>query len=458
MSRRFYAYLGLMALAACASLLTAGWVIPTDETRLWNALAAFAVLCFLSEAYYIRLRVGRTETQSSVSFIPFIASFLLFDSGWASLVTGSSMLAVEFGVRRKPATKIAFNTAQVIVAVGLASRVFQWLGGVPSVDHEQPSMSILPIGAAIAIYFFVNSTAVSVAVSLAVGERLRESWLRITGASFFYDLFSAPIGVLLAYFYVRYQVPGILYLSLPILFIRHIYHVNLQLEQVNRDLLELMVKAIEARDPYTSGHSQRVSHLAELLAREINLGTRLVDQVRMAALLHDVGKIHEEYAPLLRKDGKLDPTEKALMQTHASRSADLVGTISALRGAVTEAVRHHHENFDGSGYPGGLVGKAIPIGSRIIMIADTVDAMTTDRPYRKALALEKVVQELEKFSGKQFDGALVGAFMRSGPIRQAIAARSGSDAEAVVPPGMGVHRSAPWRRQVRSRGAPAMGE
>lgn len=445
-----------MALAACASLLSAGWAVPADETRLWNALAAFAVLCFLSEAYYFRLRVGRTETQSSVAFIPYIASFLLFDSGWASLVTGSSMLAVEFGVRKKPAAKIAFNTAQVIVAIGLASRVFQWLGGVPSIDLDQSKITVLPVGASIATYFFVNSSAVSIAVSLAVGEKLRESWLRITGASFFYDLFSAPIGALLAYFYMRFQVPGILYLSLPILFVRHIYHVNLQLEQVNRDLLELMVKAIEARDPYTSGHSQRVSHLAELLAKEINLGARLVDQVRTAALLHDVGKIHEEYAPLLRKEGKLDPTEKALMQTHASRSAELVSTISAFRGAITEAVRHHHENFDGSGYPGGLGGKAIPIGARIIMIADTVDAMTTDRPYRKALAFERVVQELERFSGKQFDGSLVTAFMRSGPIRQVIAARSGI--EQVASLGSERARTDPWRRQAHPRSASAIGE
>src|SRR5712692_4012318 len=117
MPRRFRIYVSLIVAAAGACLLTAGWAVPDDPTRLWNALGAFVVLCFASEAYYFRLRVGHTETQSSVAFIPYIASFLLFDSGWASVVTGASMFAVEFGVRKKPGLKILFNTAQVVLSI-----------------------------------------------------------------------------------------------------------------------------------------------------------------------------------------------------------------------------------------------------------------------------------------------------------------------------------------------------
>jgi putative nucleotidyltransferase with HDIG domain len=226
------------------------------------------------------------------------------------------------------------------------------------------------------------------------------------------------------------------------------------LEEANRDLLELMVKAIEARDPYTSGHSQRVSHLAQLLAREVGLGSKLVEQVRTAALLHDVGKIHEEYAPLLRKEGKLDVTEKALMQTHSMRSAELVATISAFRGTIVESVRHHHENYDGTGYPSALAGYAIPVGARIIMIADTVDAMTTDRPYRKALSFERVGLELQKFSGRQFDPQLVITFMNSLVIRDLINQRAVPTEETpqvVAPKGT----TLPWRRSTRRGLAPS---
>jgi putative nucleotidyltransferase with HDIG domain len=447
MKRFFRIYVGLVVAAAAVCLLTASWRVPEDSTRLWNAVAAFAVLCFISEAYYFRLRVGRTETQSSVAFIPYIASFLLLSSGWASLVTGASMLGVEFGVRRKPSVKIIFNTAQIVVSIGLASRVFEALGGVPSIDLGAYRTSVQAIAASIATYFFINSTAVSLAVSLDLGEPLSAAWVRIAGASLLYDLFSSPLGALLAYFYMRFQIPGIVYLVLPILFVRHIYQVNLQLEQVNRDLLELMVKAIEARDPYTSGHSQRVSRLAGLLAREVGLNAKHVDHIKTAALLHDVGKIYEEYAPLLRKEGKLDATEKALMQTHSIRSAELVGTISSFRGMITEAVRHHHENFDGTGYPSGLAGKAIPVGARIIMIADTVDAMTTDRPYRKALTFERVAQELDKFSAKQFDPHLVVVFLRSTSAQEYVRLRGGSASESAREPAF----PAPWRRIARAK-------
>jgi HD-GYP domain-containing protein (c-di-GMP phosphodiesterase class II) len=136
--------------------------------------------------------------------------------------------------------------------------------------------------------------------------------------------------------------------------------------------------------------------------------------------LHDVGKIHEEFAPLLRKESRLTPEETALMQTHSSRSADLVGIISKFRGLVQDSVRHHHERWDGQGYPDGLSGKTIPLPARIILISDTIDAMTTDRPYRKRLGLEVVIAELQKWKGTQFDPDLVDVAVGSVAVRRLI--------------------------------------
>jgi len=207
-------------------------------------------------------------------------------------------------------------------------------------------------------------------------------------------------------------------LVLPLFFVRHMYQMNLQVERVNRELLELMVKSIEARDPYTSGHSIRVSEYARQIARELGLPPKRVDQVGTAALMHDVGKIYEEFAPLLRKEGRLTPEERMLMRAHPVRSADLAGTIAEFRGRVQADIRNHHENFDGSGYPDGLSGEGIPIGARIIMIADTLDAMTTDRPYRKALTLQKALDEMLKLAGQQFDPKLVAIVCKSASIRR----------------------------------------
>ena len=422
----------LTAAAATLCVAAATWGVSAgDMSAQWNALAAFAVLGFVSEASYLKLRVGSSETNASVAFIPQIASILLFDTGWVVSIAALSEFAVEYGVRKKPPLKIIFNVSQLVVSLYLASLVYHSLGGVSSLSVGPVSpgtaptfhLAPIPIVAAVAVYFTVNNAAVTSAVALSDRLAFHQAWQRIAGPSLFYDIFSSALGPLLALLYVSWGLWGILALVLPLFFVRHIYQVNLQLEQVNRDLLVLMVKAIEARDQYTSGHSLRVSRIAGELARERGLPAKAVDQITTAALLHDVGKIHEDFAPLLRKEARLDATEKALMQTHPSRSAELVSTISAFQGGIERAVRHHHENYDGSGYPLGLAGEAIPIGARVIMLADTMDAMTTDRPYRKALTFERVVEEIRRLAGKQFDPQLVEVAVRSPAIRSLVAAR-----------------------------------
>jgi HD-GYP domain-containing protein (c-di-GMP phosphodiesterase class II) len=164
----------------------------------------------------------------------------------------------------------------------------------------------------------------------------------------------------------------------------------------------------------------RVSKLSRLIALEMGLQIRDVEQVHTAALLHDVGKIHEEFAPLLRKEDRLTADETALMQTHSARSAELVGIISKFRGFIQESVRHHHERWDGNGYPAGLSGHEIPLASRIILVADTIDAMTTDRPYRKRLPLDVVIAELQKCRGSQFDPEVVEHVVSSVAVRRLI--------------------------------------
>jgi len=164
--------------------------------------------------------------------------------------------------------------------------------------------------------------------------------------------------------------------------------------------------------------------LSRAIALELGLPVRQLEEIETAALLHDVGKIHEEFAPLLRKESRLTPEETALMQTHAEKSAELVGIVSKFRGAIQESVRHHHERWDGQGYPVGLAGNDIPLGSRIILISDTIDAMTTDRPYRKRLSLDLVIAELQKCKGTQFDPELANVAISSITVRALIAGSS----------------------------------
>jgi HD-GYP domain-containing protein (c-di-GMP phosphodiesterase class II) len=275
-------------------------------------------------------------------------------------------------------------------------------------------------------YFLVNSTAVNTAIVLSSGRAFREVWNLNTRGVLVYDLAASAIAVLVGWLYTRFDSwlgfgsLGLIGVIVPIVAVRHVYGLYHQLEASGQELLQVMVKAIEARDPYTSGHSVRVSELSRAIAVELGLSAREIEQIETAALLHDVGKIHEEFAPLLRKEGRLTPEETALMQTHSGKSADLVGIISKFKGFIQDCVRHHHERWDGQGYPAGLSGRAIPLGSRIILISDTIDAMTTDRPYRKRLSLDIVISELQKCKATQFDPELVEVTVNSVAVRRLI--------------------------------------
>lgn len=401
-------------IALILSALNQGW---DGSSTFLNGFIAVLAVALAAELSSVRVNLGTSTI--SIAFIPYLAGTFLFDPLWSMLLGGVALFSAETFFRKKPWIKAVFNTSKEILALGLAAALYGLLGGKHSV-YEFELAAPAMFGAAIA-YSATNSVAVSLAVSLSDGPSFRDAWVRIYGGSVLYDLFATPIPVLLAYLYVEFQLLGIVILSAPLFVVRHIYVMNLRLQQASRELLELMVKNIEARDPYTSGHSQRVSQYARIIAREAGLYPRHVEQVATSALLHDVGKVYGEYAPLLQKDGKLNPEEKELLETHPVRSAELVSTISSLHGVVEQAVRHHHENYDGTGYPDGLSGESIPIGARIIMLADTLDAMTTDRPYRRALPFDRVIEEIRRYSGKQFDPHLAELVLRSTAIRRLIA-------------------------------------
>jgi len=408
-------YVVAIAAGATAGLFLTGWGETWDwSSRFFNGLIAVLAVALAAETGSVSVQLGTATV--SVAFIPFLAAAFLFEPFWAMLVGGVTFCVADLFVRRKPWIKVVFNSSKEVLAIGFAAFVYRAFGGTPSV-YQFRFVPVAVVAAGVA-YSAVSSVAVSYAVSLSEGVGFSSAWGRIFGGSVLYDLFATPIPALLTYLYVKWELGGVVSLAAPLFIVRHIYVQNLRLQQATRELLELMVKQIEARDPYTSGHSQRVSRYARILARAAGVSARHVEQIATAALLHDVGKVFEEYTPLLRKEGRLTPEERALLQSHPVKSAELVTTISSLRGAVERGVRHHHENYDGTGYPDGLAGEAIPFAARIIMIADTLDAMTTDRPYRKALPFERVIEELRKYSGKQFDPRLVEIVVGSPTIRR----------------------------------------
>jgi len=399
-------YVAIVTLAAFAAGIALFLRDPSFSGEFLRAAFTFGLISTLAQA--LRYQTG-SESSGSLSFIPILASAAIAPH-WISVacVAIASLIAQLFA--RKTLLKTIFNSTQNALAVALGIIGYLTFGGQP-LRHIGESGS-LSLFALFLVFFAVNSICVSIAIGLASKRNAWTVWKATALGALPYDFLSLPVILFFVWIYIQYDFVGAFVLAVPVLGLRQLYKVNWQLEQTNRELLELMVAAIEARDPYTSGHSRRVAEKTRVIARAVGLREKEIERVVAAALLHDVGKIHEVFGPILSKPGRLTPEEQVIMRTHPIKSAELAGTVTQLRDVVP-LIRHHHENWDGTGYPDGLKADEIPLGSRIIMFADTIDAMTTDRPYRAALDATSVRKELLRFRGSQFDPQICDALLRS---------------------------------------------
>ncbi len=188
------------------------------------------------------------------------------------------------------------------------------------------------------------------------------------------------------------------------------FRLFLELQENYLKTVITLAKAVDAKDPYTHMHSQNVSKYSVHLAKYIGLSSQSIETIQRAGLLHDIGKIAVK-DEVLQKPGKLTDEEYAHIKIHPVKGEEIIKSLPFL-GEVINLIRHHHERYDGKGYPDGIKGTTIELGARILAIADSADAMTTDRPYRKALTIEEAKNELIKNKGMQFDPDLAEAFVR----------------------------------------------
>ncbi len=175
-------------------------------------------------------------------------------------------------------------------------------------------------------------------------------------------------------------------------------------------MVRYLVSAIDAKDHYTRGHSKRTSKLVARIAMEMGLGPSEVQNIRLAGLLHDIGKI-EIPESILLYDGKLTDAQYDILKKHVTYGLNIINGCRQLI-EIVPVVRHHHERYDGRGYPDGLKGDAIPLGARIITVADSYDAMRSKRPFKCPMDKQSCVQELQRCSGTQFDPNVIHAFLR----------------------------------------------
>ena len=390
-----------------AAFVAAGGVGGIRPSHFYAAimLAALGVAAEMLNYEYVK-----GAASGSISLIPFAAAGLCTPT-WVSIAAIAVASAVVQVLSRRHWIKGAFNVAQMVLGLSLAVLVYRASGGLAIVDHPGTPLltaawtAAVPASLLVATVVLVNTATVSGVLAIVQQRSVIEIWKASTLPTAPFIALTAFLTFYLAWLYTGLGPAGAAALAIPLLGVRQLFRTTVELTKVTEELLDLMVAAIEARDPYTSGHSERVSKASKIIAKAIGLRAAEVERVGVAALLHDVGKIDEAFAPILAKEGRLTPEEWDIMKRHPIRSAELVGLLSSLKDVVP-SVRNHHENWDGTGYPDGLKGTAIPQASRIIMFADTLDAMTTDRPYRKALTMEEAKAEIIKFRGRQFDPAI----------------------------------------------------
>jgi putative nucleotidyltransferase with HDIG domain len=432
----------LVILAGSAVLGYAVWDLATRPLQpQWLVLAALTV-----STAWLTLRIPTTEFSFSISDTFNIAGAVLFGPSVGAIMAAldALVLSSRFTITRKTAYRIPFNIAASSVAIWTATLVFLALAG-DETSLGDPLASIRLVGPLVllgAVNYCLNVGLVTMAVSLERHMPMFEVW-----RAHFLGLWMTHFGGVLATVpLVLWQLlqpfPGVLTIlvlvvPLPILLYTTFRHslgrVQDQLNhlgQVNRvyvAVIEALAQAVDAKDQVTSDHIRRVQTESVRLARALGVtNDEEIQAIKAAALLHDVGKLSVP-EHILNKPGKLTPSEFEVMKKHAPAGADILSVVG-FPYPVVPIVRHHHENWDGTGYPDGLSGAGIPIGARILSVVDCFDALTSHRPYRPRMEDAAALQIVVERRGTMYDPAVVDAFVE---MHHAVIARV--DARQAVP-------------------------
>ncbi len=402
-------YIAGILLAATAAVCILGLTLSLPPER---AFIASLTLCLAGMfAMVLRCQLPEGSGHGTVAGLPFMAAAAVAPTWHVPLLFGLAVIIVHrFQGAGSPGWKIVFNAGQSVLASALSILVYRAMGGRGLV-----ALNLSEWGAVIGLivtHALANTILVHGIIAMNEGKPFFAMLRRNVIGMVVIDVFVTPLVFGLGIAFTMLQIPLACLLTLTLLGAHYFYVQGQQLAKVHQELLQLMVKAIEARDPYTSGHSRRVSWMSVCIAEVLNVSQRQRERIKIAGLLHDVGKMHEKYASILASTERLTKDQWITMQEHPGEGAELVGTISQLHDIVP-AVRHHHEAWDGSGYPDRLEGEAIPLWARIIAFADTIDAMTTDRPYRRAMTEAEVRAEVIRCAGKQFDPSIAETLLAS---------------------------------------------
>ena len=421
----------IVVLGLGSTVAIAGLDLPRAHQP-WIGLALFATLVFLAHRYAADID-GRGTT--SVAVVPMIGVSLLFNGPGIAVAAAVFALVAMFKAH-SPIHRMLFNFGCMLLADSAALLVFRSMVHGPL--SQTPYVRMLAPGLLAGLTFYlVNHLLICLIRSVAEQRKALEIWSEDYRWLWPHYLMAGLLGTTLG---VTYEVLGVMvtivmaspvalmHLAITQFIRRTTGYVN-ELRRLNRQLsdsyestLQALSRALDTRDAETEEHSQRVRRYTELIGQRFGLPDEEIAHLSRGALLHDIGKIGVPDAILL-KPAQLTAEEVEAMRQHPVIGHAMITHIPFLTRAA-EIVLHHHESFDGSGYPNGLSGEQIPLGARIFAVVDTLDAMTSDRPYRRALSFEEALAEIKRERGRQFDPHIVDTLLAL-PVGELIRCRDG---------------------------------
>jgi len=392
------------ALYIAAGLISLAWFAGRLPGELWRDILLFTILIIIADSVQISLPRGGASIYASSPID--LAGIVLFGPAVMAVCEAVATLITEGVFQRRPLIKVLFNVPLLVMTVGVSGLVYKSFGTLT--DTTSP-LFLVPLFAAGITYYLFNTWSVSFVIALDDSRNPLHVWKQNYMWNFFHILAFLPVGAVIALLYRYSGVWTIALFIIPLFLARYSFQLYLDMRETHINTVAALTSAIDASDPFTHGHSFRVSRYALRLAREMGMSSKDLETLEYASLLHDIGKIAIQNDVLL-KVGPLTDEEWKSLRSHPDIGADIVEQLKFLREAV-DVIRCHHERPDGTGYPRGLKGEEIPMLANIMNVVDAFDAMTSDRPYRKALPIERVIEELETYRGSQFHDTVTGLLL-----------------------------------------------
>ena len=412
-----FAYIALVTVAGAAMAASAVVLGPHLE------ILPIVLFCAAAgAAEWLKVATDESPVAISLSLTIIVATMITFGAGGATLAGISAVVVPAiFRRQRPPLRKILFNAGLFSLCAGCAALTYAALGGRIGGSIRVVDLVVAMVAAT--VYFLVNWPLLVIVVRLTTGRSVRAIWsedLRWTPVQI---VVGAALGFALGASYrLLGWVGAAIYLA-PLLAIREsmrlytsrVHQANAQLTEANRTLdmtneglLKTLAAVIDARDVFLYGHSLQASKYAGEVARKLGLSRDEIRTAELGALLHDIGKIGIRDS-LLNKPARLTPSEYHEVKAHSQIGYELLSNLPGFEG-VADVVRSHHERYDGQGYPRGLRGVQIPVAARIVSVVEAVEAMVSDRPYRKGMTPDEVLTELARGAGSQWDADVVAVF------------------------------------------------